>query len=155
VKIVINDVKTGNSFQKEVEKTREGLLIGKKIGAEIDGGVIGLEGYKLIIAGGSDKDGTPMRYDVAGQKKTSAVIGRGCGARHLAKGVRMKKRVCGNTVSQNIVQLNVRIKDYGSKPLGELGFTPKVKEGKEKKEGEAGAADGAAGAEAKKEEKKK
>jgi small subunit ribosomal protein S6e len=147
VKIVINDVKTGNSFQKEVEKTREGLLFGKKIGAEIDGGIVGLEGYKLVIAGGSDKDGTPMRYDVSGQKKTSAVIGRGCGARGLAKGARVKKRVCGNTVSQNIVQLNVRIKDYGAKPLADLGFVPKVKE---KKEG------GAAGAEAgKKKEKKK
>ncbi len=149
MKIVINDVKTGNSFQKEVEKNREGLLFGKKIGAEIDGGIVGLDGYKLAIAGGSDKDGTPMRYDVAGQKKTSAVIGRGCGARGLAKGARLKKRVCGNTVSGNIVQINARIKDYGSKPLAELGFVPKVKEGKEKKEGEAGAA-GAKPAEKKK-----
>ena len=146
MKIVINDVKTGNSFQKEVEKTREGLLIGKKIGAEIDGGVIGLDGYKLVITGGSDKDGTPMRYDVAGQKKTSAVIGRGCGARGLAKGARVKKRVCGNTVSQNIIQLNAHIKDYGAKPLGELGFTPKAKEVKSAGGETAGA---------KKEEKKK
>lgn len=146
MKIVINDVKTGHSFQKEVDKNKEGLFIGKKIGAEFDGGVVGLEGYKLVIAGGSDKDGTPMRGDVAGQKKTSAVIGRGCGARHLAKGARLKKRVCGNTVSQNIVQVNARIKDYGSKPLAELGFVPKPKE---KKEGEAGAEAG------KKEEKKK
>lgn len=130
MKIVINDVKTGNSFQKEVDKNKEGLFIGKKIGAEFDGGVVGLDGYKLVIAGGSDKDGTPMRFDVAGQKKTSAVIGRGCGARHLAKGARMKKRVCGNTVSQNIVQVNARIKDYGAKPLSELGFTPKPKEAK-------------------------
>ena len=130
MKIIINDVKTGNSFQKEVERNRESLLLGKKIGAEIDGGIIGLEGYKLVIAGGSDKDGTPMRGDIAGQKKTSAVIGRGCGARGLAKGARVKKRVCGNTVSANIVQVNARIKDYGSKPLNELGFTPKPKEAK-------------------------
>jgi small subunit ribosomal protein S6e len=154
LKIVVNDVKTGNSFQKEVEKNKEGLFIGKKIGAEFDGGVVGLEGYKLVIAGGSDRDGTPMRGDVAGQKKSSAVIGRGCGARGLAKGVRVKKRVCGNTVSGNIVQVNARIKDYGSKPLSELGFVAKPKEGKagEKKEG---AAAGAAGAEAKPAEKKK
>jgi small subunit ribosomal protein S6e len=150
VKIVVNDVKTGNSFQKEVDKNKEGLFIGKKIGAEFDGGIVGLEGYKLVISGGSDKDGTPMRFDVAGQKKSSAVIGRGCGARGLAKGVRVKKRVCGNTVSGNIVQINARIKDYGSKPLAELGFVAKPKE---KKEGAAGAAAG--GAEAKPAEKKK
>ncbi|MEM0475235.1 MAG: 30S ribosomal protein S6e [Candidatus Norongarragalinales archaeon] len=147
MKIVINDVKTGHSFQKEVDKNKEGLFIGKKIGAEFDGGIVGLEGYKLVITGGSDKDGTPMRADVAGQKKASAVIGRGCGARRLAKGVRVKKRVCGNTISANIVQINAKIKDYGSKPLSELGFTPKVKE---KKGGEA-----AGGAGEKKEEKKK
>jgi small subunit ribosomal protein S6e len=144
LKIVVNDVKTGHSFQKEVEKNRESLFIGKKIGAEIDGGIVGLEGYKLVIAGGSDKDGTPMRGDIAGSRKTHAVIGRGCGARHLAKGARVKKRFCGNTVSANVVQVNARIKDYGSKPLAELGFTPKPKEEKAKE-----------GAEAKPAEKKK
>ena len=148
MKIVVNDVKTGHSFQKEVEKNRESLLLGKKIGAELDGGIVGLEGYKLTLTGGSDKDGTPMRSDIAGQKKTSAVIGRGCGARGLAKGARLKKRVCGNTISQNIVQVNARIKEYGSKPLAELGFVAKAKEKKEAKEGEA------AGAGAKKEKKK-
>ncbi|MFH0973580.1 MAG: 30S ribosomal protein S6e [Candidatus Micrarchaeota archaeon] len=152
MKIVVNDVKTGHSFQKEVEKNRESLLLGKKIGTELEGGIVGLEGYKLVIAGGSDKDGTPMRSDIAGQKKTSAVIGRGCGARGLAKGARLKKRVCGNTVSANIVQINARIKEYGSKPLSELGFVAKAKEKKEGKDGAAG--DGAAGAGAKKEKKK-
>ncbi|OIO22375.1 30S ribosomal protein S6e [Candidatus Micrarchaeota archaeon CG1_02_51_15] len=130
MKIVIADCKTGNCFQKEVEKTKEAQFAGKKIGDDIEGGIAGLPGYTLTITGGSDKDGFPMRHDIDGQRRVKAYLSKGAGIRHSIKGVRRKRTVTGNKISANTVQLNAKIKEYGQKPLAELGFTPKAKEKK-------------------------
>ncbi len=122
MKIMFSDGK--NSFQKEYEGK---ALIGKKIRDEFDGGIIGLDGYKLLITGGSSKDGSPMHPAVPGQKRLKTVLGRGFGARGLPRGKKVKKSVFGNTVSELINQLNAKITAKGSKGLAELGFTPKPK----------------------------
>jgi len=83
-----------------------------------------------------------MHPAIAGQKRVKAVLGRGVGARGLPKGKKIKKSVSGNTVSENIAQVNASIVEKGSKTLAELGFTPKAKEKKiegEKKEEPKGA----------------
>lgn len=133
MKIVFSE---GNqSFQKDYEGK---ALIAKKIGDEFEGGIIGLEGYKLKITGGSARDGSPMHPSIAGQKRVKAILGSGVGARHLPKGKKVKKGVAGNAVSENTAQLNAKIIAKGSKTLAELGFTPKPKEAKaEEKKGEA------------------
>ena len=56
-KAVINDVKTGKSYQMDVSGHHANSLIGKKIGDVVDGIFVSLPGYKLTISGGSDKDG--------------------------------------------------------------------------------------------------
>ncbi|MBI5635689.1 30S ribosomal protein S6e [Candidatus Micrarchaeota archaeon] len=127
---IIFGSKSGQSFQKEVEKQKEGQVVGKKIGEALDGGIIGLEGYELTITGGSDASGFPMRSDIAGQRRTNAVLSSGTGIGKVPKGVRLKKRVVGNTVSQSISQVNCKITKEGSKKLDELGFVPKPKEEK-------------------------
>ncbi len=135
MKIVIADVKSGHAFSREVPKDKESMLVGKKIGEKIEGGIIGLPTYTLQIAGGSDIAGFPMRPDVPGFKRTKAIIGAGAGIRHVRKGTKEKRRVSGNTISSSTQQINVKIAEYGSQALDALGFvyTPKTKEEKEKK----------------------
>ena len=137
MKIVFSEGK--NSFQKEYEGK---ALVGKKIGETFEGGLIGLDGYKLEITGGSSKEGFPMHYTIQGQMRVKAVLGRGVGARGLAKGKRVKKKIVGNTVSDTISQVNAKVVEKGSKGLAELGFTPKPKgekKAEEKKEAPKGA----------------
>ena len=109
-------------------------LVGKRIGETFEGGLIGLDGYKLKITGGSSKEGFPMHFSISGQQRVKAVLGRGAGARGLARGQKVKKTIVGNIVSETISQINAQVVEKGSKSLGELGFTPKPK-GEKKAEG--------------------
>ncbi|VVB67704.1 30S ribosomal protein S6e [Candidatus Norongarragalina meridionalis] len=129
MKIVFGE-KGGHSFQKEIEKAKESQLYGKAIGDKFDGGIVGLEGYTLEITGGSNREGTPMRKDVKGMRKTKAIIGGGSGVRGLKRGQKIKKTVVGNTVGEHTMQLNAKIAEAGSKALADLGFVPKPKEAK-------------------------
>ncbi|MFH1779517.1 MAG: S6e family ribosomal protein [Candidatus Micrarchaeota archaeon] len=130
MKIVFSGDK-GQSFQKEVEKGKENQLYGKKIKDVIEGGIIGLDGYKLQVKGGSNTEGTPMRAEIASSGKTAALLGAGPGIKKLLKGEKRKKTVAGNTISERTAQINAKITEKGSKTLEELGFTPKTKEKKE------------------------
>ncbi len=130
MKVVINDSKSGNTFQRELDAGKKPQLMGKKIGDALEGALIGLPGYELKITGGSDSDGAPMRFDVSGPRRLNVVISKGPGVRHLKRGTKLKKRVTGNTISERTAQLNTKIEKYGEKPLVDLGFTPKVKEAK-------------------------
>ena len=136
MKIVFSEGK--HSFQKEYDGK---ALYGKKLGGEFEGGLIGLDGYKLRITGGSSKEGFPMHPSVPGQKRTKVVLGRGTGARGLPRGKKVRKTVLGNTISEIVAQVNAKIIEKGSKSLAELGFSPKPKEKKaeEKKEEPKGA----------------
>jgi len=115
-KIVVSDT-DGKSHQLEVETA---ALIGKKIGDEINGSLIGLEGYKLKITGGSDKCGFPMRHDIHGSAKMRALLSKGPGYKPSDKGIRKRKSVRGNTISSDIVQINTKVVESGDKPISEL-----------------------------------
>lgn len=128
VRVVINDAKTGNSFQRELPADKQGALVGKKIGEKFEGGLVGLTGYSLQVTGGSDEAGVPMRKDVPGQKRVKAIIGGGAGVRRAPKGAKLKKLVSGNTISAAIRQVNAKIVDYGPQTLEQLGFTAKKPE---------------------------
>lgn len=131
MKLVFNDPKSGHSFQKEIEKAKEGQLLGKKIGDKVPGALIGLDGYELQITGGSTNDGTPMRSDIPGVKYTEALLHKSTGVRQkLPKGTRIKKRVAGGVFAVNTAQVNAKIIQAGSKTLADLGFAPKPKEAK-------------------------
>src|SRR3989304_5267696 len=60
-KAVIADPKSGKTYKRDVAGQFANALVGRKLGEEIDGLFVGLPGYKLVITGGSDKDGVPMR----------------------------------------------------------------------------------------------
>ncbi len=96
------------------------LLIGKKIGDTLDASPFGLKGT-LKITGGTDKDGFPMRPDVSGPRKVRILLSGGVGyhpkrkspskkkkkrSRRPVKGVRKRVTVRGNTISEEIAQIN-------------------------------------------------
>jgi len=109
-KIVVSDAKTGKAIQVETQDTS---LIGKKLGDIIDGSIINLDGYKLKITGGSGFEGAPMVPYVDGQTKKRVWW-------WVNKHLRVKKLVRGNTISEEIVQINTVIEEYGSKPFEEV-----------------------------------
>ncbi len=123
-KVVINDTQTGKSYQKEISGTKANSLIGKRIGEEIDGVFVDLPGYKLVITGGTDKDGFPMRKNLQGPRRKKLLLKGGIGFHPTRKGMRKKKMVRGNTISADIVQINMKIVQYGPKPIEEA-----IKEG--------------------------
>jgi small subunit ribosomal protein S6e len=132
MKLVVSDPKSGKAFQKEVEKGKESLLMGKKVGDKIEGGIVGLDGYTLQIMGGSDKAGFPMRFDIAGSRRLKAFIAGSPGLRVKRKGERRKKVVAGNSVGTEVAQVNAKITEYGQKTLQELGIEFKEKTKEEK-----------------------
>ena len=141
MKIVVSDSKTGKAYQRDVAKEKESLLVGKRIGEKVDGGIIGLTGFMLEIAGGSDVAGFPMRKDITGSKRIVALLTGGTGVRGLRKGGRKAKRVSGSAISAQTAQVNAKISEYGAKPLEELGFVlaPKEKKGEKAGDKNAGA----------------
>ncbi|MEM2911233.1 MAG: 30S ribosomal protein S6e [Candidatus Bathyarchaeia archaeon] len=117
-KIIVSDPEEGTSKTVELEEARATPLIGKKIGDTIDGTILGLQGCKVQITGGSDKDGFPMRPNVHGGVRRSVVLSGGVGFNPENKGERRRKKVRGNIITDEIVQINMKIveKTKGKKP---------------------------------------
>ncbi len=81
-------------------------LVGSRIGDLTDSSVLGIDGGKFRITGGSDKSGTPMRWDVHGGVKKYVLLSKGTGMRSKAEGIRRRKLIRGNVVTDEIYQLN-------------------------------------------------
>jgi small subunit ribosomal protein S6e len=116
-KAIIADPKTGKTYQTVVSGHHANSLIGKKIGDEFDGIFVSLPGYKLNLTGGSDKDGFPMRKDIHGMKRRKVLLSESIGFNAKRPGMRKRKSICGDTISPDIVQVNMKITSYGSKPI--------------------------------------
>jgi len=95
-------------------------MVGKRIGDQIDGIFVGLPGYKLLITGGSDKDGFPMRKDLPGPRRTKILVSKGHGFWPERKGTRRRKTMRGNSVSPEITQINLKVTIHGVKPIGDV-----------------------------------
>ncbi|MFQ5406596.1 MAG: S6e family ribosomal protein [Candidatus Micrarchaeia archaeon] len=137
MKIVVNDVKSGKSFQREIEKGKEGQIVAKKIGESFEGGLIGLDGYTLKITGGTDRAGFPMAPHLPGVRRSTYFLSQGmAGVRKLPKGKRVKKQIRGSTVTAEVEQVNAAIDQYGSKSLSDLGVVFKEEKKSEDKPAE-------------------
>jgi small subunit ribosomal protein S6e len=108
----------GETFQTEIEDSAR--LAGKQIGEEFDGGIVGLSGYTLEITGGSDRDGFPMKETIEGTERKRVLLKEGTGLNVEKEGERQRKSVRGNTVSNQIEQLNTRVVESGGKTVEEL-----------------------------------
>ncbi len=116
--MILNISHKGKSYKVPLEGNEQ-LFLGKKIGDEIDIGLIA-PGYKVKITGGSDTAGTPMRKDVHGSGKKYVLLSRGPGYRPKEKGIKKRKLVRGNTISNEIAQVNVVVIVEGETPLEQL-----------------------------------
>jgi small subunit ribosomal protein S6e len=119
-KVVVNDIKNGKSHQVQVSGHHANSLIGKNIGDEVDGIFISLPGYKLKVTGGTDKNGFTMRKDFPGVGRRRLLLSKSQGFRPKERGLRKKKSVRGNTINQDIVQINMKVTKYSSKPIEKL-----------------------------------
>lgn len=118
-KVTISDPETGESRSVEIEGNRAVPLIGRKLSDVIDGTVLGLQGHKLQITGGSDKDGFPIRPSVHGGVRIRTILSGGAGFNPKEKGQRRRKTVRGNTITEDIVQINTKIIEKPSKKTKE------------------------------------
>ena len=107
--IIISDPDTGTTQKVELEDTRMMSLIGRRIGEVLDGSVANLQGFRIQLTGGCDKDGIPMRPDVHGGVKARVVLSGGVGYKPKNPGERRRVTVRGNTVTTDTTFLNFKI----------------------------------------------
>ncbi len=119
-RVVVSDPKEGKAYQIEPEESQFQSLIGLTVGDTFDGGEIGLSNYKLLITGGSDEEGFPIRKDVKSERRIKTVLSGGTGYNPKDEGMRRRKTVRGNKVSAQIAQLNTKIVEKGDKPIEQL-----------------------------------
>ena len=115
-KIIVSDPQTGTSKVVELEEARAAPFIGRKIGETMDGAVVDMPATKVQIKGGSDKDGVPMRPNVHGGVRRKVVLSGGVGFNPTKGGERKRKAVRGNIITDEIVQINMKIVEQPSKP---------------------------------------
>lgn len=118
-KLCISDPSTGRTFQKEVKDAQAAQLIGLNLGETIKGDAFELGGYELLITGGSDYCGFPMRRGILGLRKSMAIYG-GIGFRGAGKGIKKRKTVCGHKIHERISQVNLKVVKHGAKKLNEI-----------------------------------
>jgi small subunit ribosomal protein S6e len=124
--------KTGKTYKIEAEAP---AIVGKELGETIRGVEISpdLEGYEFKICGGSDKAGITMLDSIEGfsLKKTLLSYEKGMKKRprkelkkkrskNRPKGLRLRKTVRGKVISDNILQINLKVLKEGSKKLSEV-----------------------------------
>ena len=115
-KVVVSDKAISHQIEDEDGKELNGLVIGD----EFDGSIVGLDGYTLKITGGSDKNGFTMKKDVSGTRRIKSLLSGGVGYKPIGKGVKRRKTVRGNTIAEDIVQVNTVVVSAGSKPIAEI-----------------------------------
>ena len=121
-KVIVSNPE-GTSKVVELEGTRAMPLIGRRIGETIDGSIVDLAGKKVQVTGGSDKDGFPMRPSVHGGVRRRIILSGGVGFNPEDEGVRKRKTIRGNVITDEIVQINLKV----------IEKTEKAKEPKETK----------------------
>ncbi len=108
-KLVVSDPSTGKSQNVELEDAKAIPFLGRKIGETIDGSIVGVANSNLLITGGTDKDGFPLREDVHGGVKVKVILSKGHGFKPTMNGERRRKTIRGNTITDDTAQINVKI----------------------------------------------
>lgn len=106
-KLTVSDTK-GKSITKELKDSDATPLLGLEIGQDTDAAIIGVKG-KLKITGGSDKSGVPMRSDIHSSARKYVLLSKSVGLQDAKTGQRVRKLMRGNTISEEIYQVNCRL----------------------------------------------
>ncbi len=124
--------KEGKTYKIEKEAT---FLIGKSINDKISGKDISsdLEGYEFEIKGASDKSGFPSIKGIQGNslKRVLLKYGKGMHKRprregkkkvsnFTPKGLKLRKTLRGEVISEEISQINLKVIKEGPKKLSEI-----------------------------------
>ena len=115
-KVIVSDPQAGTSKVVELEEARAAPFIGRRLGETLDGSAVDLPAHTVQILGGSDKDGVPMRGNVHGGVRRRVVLSGGAGFRPKNSGERKRKTVRGNVITDEIVQINMKIVERPAKP---------------------------------------
>lgn len=115
----INVSQKGKTYKLESENE---VLIGKKIGEELDGSDLSedLKGYKLEVTGTSDIAGIPGAQGLEGSTYHRELLKFGFGMKDRRKGIRLKKTLRGEEISPKTSQINTIVKKEGHKKFEEL-----------------------------------
>jgi small subunit ribosomal protein S6e len=133
-KVIVSDPEEGTSKIVELAEARATPLIGRRIGDALDGSVVDLPGNKLKITGGSDKDGFPMRPSVHGGVRRKVMLSGGVGFNPQNEGLRRRKTIRGNVITDEIVQVNLKIVEKTKKAREAKKAKEKAEEKPEKEE---------------------
>ncbi len=115
------------------------VFVGKKLGEKVEGKDFEpkLEGYEFVITGASDKAGFPALSQVEGVGRKRLLLTRGKGMKtKKPQGLRLRKLVRGNTIADDIIQINLKVSKEGAKSFEEI-FGKKEAKAETKTEGEA------------------
>jgi small subunit ribosomal protein S6e len=115
-KVIVSDPQSGTSKVVELEEARASPFIGRRLGETLDGSAVDLPAHTVQILGGSDKDGVPMRGNVHGGVRRRVVLSGGAGFIPKNSGERKRKTVRGNVITDEIVQINMKIVERPAKP---------------------------------------
>jgi len=118
-KLNIGDPKNAKTYKKVIKDDECKAFLGKKIGDQVKGDLLGLDGYEFEVTGGSDYCGFPMRKDVEGSMRKKVLISSGVGINPGRKGLRRRKTVAGNTIFSKTSQVNLKILKHGKAALAE------------------------------------
>ena len=118
-KLNIGDPNSKKTLKKDIKDQEAEVFLGKKIGDSVKGDLFGLNGYELMVTGGSDSAGFPMRKDVMGGSRKKVLIVKGTGLRKNVAGRKVRRTVAGNTITSKTVQINLKVTKAGKTPLFE------------------------------------
>jgi ribosomal protein S6E (S10) len=134
----INVSHKGRTWKAEVDNE---VFIRMKIGEKISGDLVSseLNGYQLEITGTSDIAGFPgIKGQIGAQLRKILLTKDDKGMnRTRPQGLRLKKSVRGEEISEKTMQINMKVLKEGSKKFDEVcpAKPPKEKPGKEVKAG--------------------
>jgi len=111
--VAVADPDDGTTYQVDVDGQDANRFIGKELGADVDGGAVGLDGFTLELTGGSDEAGRPMRDDVRGADLKELLLDGGTGYKPSRDGERKRVTVRGREVSDEVRQINATISARG------------------------------------------
>lgn len=123
-KTSISDPNSRKAYKSTVSGSNADAIIGKSINDEIDGIFLDLPGYKLVVTGGSDGSGVPMRGDINGSNRRRLLLSDSTGFIPAVKGQRKRKLVRGRQISADTSQINFKITEHGPKSIEDT-FNPK------------------------------
>ncbi|MGQ9759113.1 MAG: 30S ribosomal protein S6e [Candidatus Methanomethylicaceae archaeon] len=114
-KLVISNPEDGKSKTVTVTDAQAQSFVGLKVGDSISGEAFGFPGRELVITGGSDKSGIPIRPDIPTGGKRYVLLSGPPGYHPKKKGQRERRLIRGNIITEDIVQINLVVKEAAKK----------------------------------------